>query len=62
MQRAAEMGIEIIFPRHRNPPNRSSPDHWECWMNDPDGYVVVVASPMEQPMVTGALPLIYSPS
>ena len=21
------------------------PNHWECWMRDPDGYVVVVASP-----------------
>jgi catechol 2,3-dioxygenase-like lactoylglutathione lyase family enzyme len=37
IQRAAEMSVEIVMPRHRN--------HWECWIRDPDGYVVVVASP-----------------
>lgn|SRR5215203_1068061 len=21
------------------------PKHWECWMRDPDGYTVVIASP-----------------
>ncbi len=46
MQRAAEMGVEIVMPRHRNPPDgNGGPNHWECWMRDPDGYVVVVASP-----------------
>ncbi len=45
-QRAAEMGVEFIFPRLRNPPNlEDGIYHWECWMRDPDGYVVVVASP-----------------
>lgn len=44
MQRAAEMGVEIVLPRHRNPPD-GGPNHWECWMRDPDGYTVVVASP-----------------
>jgi catechol 2,3-dioxygenase-like lactoylglutathione lyase family enzyme len=47
MKRAAEMGVEIVLPRHRNPPDDDdgSPNHWECWMRDPDGYTVVVASP-----------------
>ena len=34
-------------PRHRNPPDREGgPNHWECWMRDPDGYTVVVAKPL----------------
>jgi catechol 2,3-dioxygenase-like lactoylglutathione lyase family enzyme len=41
MQRAAEMKAEIVMPRHRNP----APNHWECWLRDPDGYIVVLASP-----------------
>ena len=48
MQRCAEMGAEVVMPRHRNPPESEGdggPNHWECWMRDPDGYVVVVASP-----------------
>lgn len=46
MERAAELGAEIVRPRHRNPPEGEwGPNHWECWMRDPDGYMVVVASP-----------------
>jgi catechol 2,3-dioxygenase-like lactoylglutathione lyase family enzyme len=46
MQRAAEMGVEIVLPRHRNPSDADGgPNHWECWMRDPDGYTVVIASP-----------------
>ena len=46
MQRAGEMKVEIVMPRHRNPPDgNGGPNHWECWMRDPDGYIVVVASP-----------------
>jgi catechol 2,3-dioxygenase-like lactoylglutathione lyase family enzyme len=47
LARAAEMDVEIVIPRHRNPPddNDGGPNHWECWMRDPDGYIVVVASP-----------------
>ena len=41
VQRAREMGVEFVMPPHRNP----RPNHWECWMRDPDGYIVVVASP-----------------
>jgi catechol 2,3-dioxygenase-like lactoylglutathione lyase family enzyme len=46
MERASGLSAEIILPRHRNPPDGNcGPNHWECWMRDPDGYVVVVASP-----------------
>ncbi len=46
LDRAAEMGVSIVLPRFRNPPEGDGgPNHWECWIRDPDGYVVVVASP-----------------
>ena len=46
LERAHAMGVEILLPRHRNPPDgNGGPNHWECWMHDPDGYVVVIASP-----------------
>ncbi len=46
MKRADEMGVEIVLPRHRNPPSgNDGPNHWECWLRDPDGYIVVLASP-----------------
>ena len=45
VQRADEMAVEMVMPRHRNPPDGDGgPNHWECWMRDPDGYLVVVAS------------------
>jgi catechol 2,3-dioxygenase-like lactoylglutathione lyase family enzyme len=44
-RRAKEMGVEIVKPRHRNPPDGDGgPNHWEIWMRDPDGYMVVAAS------------------
>ena len=44
--RAEELGAEIVLPTHRNPPSgEGGPDHWECWLRDPDGYTVVLASP-----------------
>jgi catechol 2,3-dioxygenase-like lactoylglutathione lyase family enzyme len=50
LERATEMGVEIVLPRRRNPPEGDGgPRHWECWMRDPDGYVVVVASPFTFP-------------
>src|ERR1044071_2826534 len=46
VQRATAMAIEIIIPKHRNPlDGNGGPNHWECWMRDPDGYTIVVASP-----------------
>lgn len=46
LERAARLGVSIVLPRHRNPPGeQGGPNHWECWMHDPDGYIVVVASP-----------------
>jgi catechol 2,3-dioxygenase-like lactoylglutathione lyase family enzyme len=46
MERVAELGAEVVMPRHRNPPEGDGgPNHWECWLRDPDGYTVVVASP-----------------
>jgi catechol 2,3-dioxygenase-like lactoylglutathione lyase family enzyme len=41
MERVAALQPEIVMPRHRNP----APSHWECWVRDPDGYIVVIASP-----------------
>ena len=46
MERASAMEVEMVMPKHRNPPDgERGPNHWECWLRDPDGYVVVVASP-----------------
>ena len=46
MKRVKELDAEIVMPRHRNPPSGGGgPNHWECWLRDPDGYVVVLASP-----------------
>jgi catechol 2,3-dioxygenase-like lactoylglutathione lyase family enzyme len=46
-QRALEMKVEVVMSKHRNPPDdeEGGPNHWECWLRDPDGYVVVIASP-----------------
>jgi catechol 2,3-dioxygenase-like lactoylglutathione lyase family enzyme len=44
--RARELEAEIVLPVHRNPPEGGGgPNHWECWLRDPDGYTVVLASP-----------------
>lgn len=46
ISRAEDLDAEIIVPRHRNPPSGDGgPNHWECWLRDPDGYKVVLASP-----------------
>jgi catechol 2,3-dioxygenase-like lactoylglutathione lyase family enzyme len=39
--RARGLGAQIIEEPHVNP----APQHREIWLRDPDGYVVVVASP-----------------
>lgn len=44
--RIEKMQAEVVLPRHRNPRSGDGgPNHWECWLRDPDGYVVVLASP-----------------
>jgi catechol 2,3-dioxygenase-like lactoylglutathione lyase family enzyme len=44
--RIAELKAEIVLPRHRNPRDQDGgPNHWEVWLRDPDGYIVVLASP-----------------
>lgn len=44
--RAARLKAEIVLPRHRNPPaGDGGPNHWEIWLRDLDGYMVVLASP-----------------
>lgn len=46
MERLAELKPVIVMPKHRNPPDgKGGPNHWECWIRDPDGYLVVLASP-----------------
>jgi catechol 2,3-dioxygenase-like lactoylglutathione lyase family enzyme len=46
MARVDALKPEIVLPRHRNPPSGDSgPRHYECWLRDPDGYIVVIASP-----------------
>jgi len=39
--RARELRAEVIQEAHVNP----APQHREMWLRDPDGYVVVIASP-----------------
>jgi catechol 2,3-dioxygenase-like lactoylglutathione lyase family enzyme len=46
LARASEMEVDVVLPRHRNPSDgNGGPNHWEIWLRDPDGYVVVLASP-----------------
>jgi catechol 2,3-dioxygenase-like lactoylglutathione lyase family enzyme len=46
LARAEALGAGVVLPRHRNPRDgRGGPNHWELWIRDPDGYVVVLASP-----------------
>ncbi len=46
LERAMDLQAPIVLPRHRNPPDgNGGPNHWECWLRDPDGYTVVIASP-----------------
>jgi catechol 2,3-dioxygenase-like lactoylglutathione lyase family enzyme len=46
MVRVAGMQADVVLARHRNPPSGGGgPNHWECWLRDPDGYTVVLASP-----------------
>ncbi len=41
VRRARKLGAEIVEDVHVNP----APQHWELWLRDLDGYVVVICSP-----------------
>ena len=41
VERARALRAQIILEPHINP----NPRHREMWLRDPDGYVVVIASP-----------------
>jgi hypothetical protein len=44
--RAEAMGVQVVMPRHRNPPDGDGgPNHWEYWVRDPNGYTIVLAIP-----------------
>ncbi len=44
--RVDALGAEIVLGPHRNPPDGpGGPAHRELWLRDPDGYLVVLASP-----------------
>jgi catechol 2,3-dioxygenase-like lactoylglutathione lyase family enzyme len=46
VRRAAGLSAEVERPPHRNPPDGpGGPAHRELWLRDPDGYLVVLASP-----------------
>jgi len=45
MARVAELKAHVLKPKHRNPASGGGgPNHWECWLRDPEGYTVVLAS------------------
>jgi extradiol dioxygenase family protein len=41
VQRAAQMQVEVVKPSHL-----SENLNCECWLRDPDGYMVVLTSPL----------------
>ena len=41
VERARELKAEVVLEPHVNP----APQHREIWLRDPDGYVLVLASP-----------------
>jgi hypothetical protein len=45
--RARELDARVVLPPRRNPPEGegNGPAHREIWIEDPDGYTVVIASP-----------------
>ena len=46
VRRAEAIQAEVERPPHRNPPDGpGGPAHRELWLRDPDGYLVVLASP-----------------
>ncbi len=46
VRRAAALDADVVRAPHRNPPDGpGGPAHRELWLRDPDGYLVVLASP-----------------
>jgi hypothetical protein len=46
LARATDLRAEVVMTKHRNPPDSDGgPNHWEVWLRDLDGYIVVLASP-----------------
>jgi catechol 2,3-dioxygenase-like lactoylglutathione lyase family enzyme len=46
IHRANALHADVVRPPHRNPPaGPGGPAHRELWLRDPDGYLVVLASP-----------------
>jgi catechol 2,3-dioxygenase-like lactoylglutathione lyase family enzyme len=44
--RAEALDADVVRRPHRNPPDGpGGPAHRELWLHDPDGYLVVLASP-----------------
>jgi hypothetical protein len=41
VKRARALKAKVLLKSHFNP----APGHREIWLEDPDGYVVVIASP-----------------
>jgi predicted enzyme related to lactoylglutathione lyase len=39
--RAETLQADMIKPRHK-----TENAHWECWLRDPDGYTIVLSSPI----------------
>jgi hypothetical protein len=41
------MSADVVVAPDRTPPEGEpgGPAHRECWLRDPDGYIVVLASP-----------------
>ena len=46
VQRAGTMNVEVVRPSHL-----SENQNWEFWLRDPDGYMIVLTSPL--PSMTG---------
>jgi catechol 2,3-dioxygenase-like lactoylglutathione lyase family enzyme len=47
IERVRALSAHVVLAPHRNPPEGEpgGPAHRECWLRDPDGYTVVLASP-----------------